>query len=74
MALPKNIQKTLILKPEVTKIFDDLETWLDHCRFSLLPYNEADLYRSHEYKDFIRWNRPQGERKYYNNNRKFNRA
>jgi hypothetical protein len=73
MALPKNIQKTLILKPEVTKIFDDLEAWLDHCRFNLLPYDEKDLYRSQEYKNFQRWNRPQSERKYYSNNRKFNR-
>jgi hypothetical protein len=74
MALPKNIQKTLILKPEVEKIFDDLEAWLDHCRFNLLPYDEKDLYRSQEYKNFQRWNRPQSERKYYNNNRKFNRT
>ena len=74
MALPKNIQKTLILKPEVEKIFDDLESWLDHCRFNLLPYDEKDLYRSQEYKNFQRWNRPQSERKYYNNNRKFNRT
>ena len=74
MALPKNIQKTLILKPEVEKIFDDLEAWLDHCRFNLLPYDEKDLYRSQEYKNFQRWNRLQSERKYYNNNRKFNRT
>ena len=73
MALPKNIQKTLILKPEVAKIFDDLEAWLDHCRFNLLPYDEKDLYRSQEYKNFQRWNRPQSERKYYNNSRKFTR-
>lgn len=74
MALPKNIQKTLIMKPEVEKIFDDLDAWLDHCRFNLLNYDEKDLYRSREYKDFVRWSRPAGERKYYSNNRKTNRT
>lgn len=61
MAIPNYIQKTLRLKPEVTKIFDDLEKWLDHCRFNLLPFNPADLYRSKEYKDFA-W-RSNGDRK-----------
>lgn len=64
MAQPSYIQKTLRMKPEVTKIFEDLENWLDHCRFNLLPFNPADLYKSKEYKDFARpaWN---GERKPY---------
>ena len=42
------------MKPEVEKIFDDLDAWLDHCRFNLLPFNPADLYKSKEYKDFAR--------------------
>ncbi len=50
MAQPAYIQKTLKMKPEVNKIFDDLEAWLDHCRFNLLPFNPADLYKSQEYK------------------------
>jgi hypothetical protein len=54
MAQPAYIQKTLRLKPEVAKIFDDLEVWLDYCRLNLLNYNPADLYRSKEYKDFQR--------------------
>jgi hypothetical protein len=54
MAQPAYIQKTLKLKPEVAKIFDDLDAWLDHCRLNLLNYNPADLYRSKEYKDFQR--------------------
>jgi len=54
MAQPAFIQKTLVMKPEVTKIFDDLDAWLDHCRFNLLPFNPADLYRSQEYKNWIR--------------------
>ena len=64
MAQPAYIQKTLHMKPEVSKIFDDLEAWLDHCRFNLLPFEPSDLYRSQEYKHFARpaWN---GERKPY---------
>ena len=54
MAQPTYIQKTLKMKPEVTRIFDDLDTWLDHCRFNLFPYNEKDLYRSDAYRAFQR--------------------
>jgi hypothetical protein len=54
MSVPAYIQKTLVMKPEVTKIFDDLDKWLDHCRFNLLPFNPADLYKSKEYRDFSR--------------------
>lgn len=52
MALPAYIQKTLVMKPEVTKIFDDLERWHDHCRFELINFDPKDLYRSKDYKDF----------------------
>lgn len=38
------------MKPEVNKIFDDLEAWLDYCRLNLLKYDEKDLYKSQEYK------------------------
>lgn len=31
-------------RPDVVKIFDDLEDYLNFCRFELLPYNQADLY------------------------------
>ena len=44
MAIPNYIQKTLVMKPEVTKIFEDLETYLDFCKQEMLAYNEADLY------------------------------
>ena len=64
MAIPAYIQKTLRLKPEVNKIFDDLEAWLDHCRLNLINYDPKDLYKSQEYRYFARsnWN---GERKPY---------
>lgn len=62
MANPSYIQKTLKMKPEVTKIFEDLEAWHDYCRFNLLPFNPKDLYKSPEYKEFIR-NSTGGDRK-----------
>ena len=31
-------------RPDVVAIFDDLDNYLDFCRFNLLPYNPADLY------------------------------
>jgi hypothetical protein len=49
------------MKPEVSKIFDDLDAWLDHCRFNLLPFNPSDLYRSQEYRNFSRYS--SGERR-----------
>jgi hypothetical protein len=54
MAIPGYIKKTLRLKPEVTKIFDDLDKWLDYCRINLVEFNPADMYRSVEYKAFQR--------------------
>jgi hypothetical protein len=42
------------MKPEVAKIFSDLETWHDHCRLELIDFNPADLYRSKAYKDWQR--------------------
>jgi hypothetical protein len=53
MAQPKWLAKYLTMKPEVTKIFDDLEAWHDHCRFEMINFNPADLYKSKEYRDFV---------------------
>jgi hypothetical protein len=52
MANPSYVQKTLTMKPEVTKIFEDLEALLDFCRFEMLPYNPSDLYN----RDSKVWN------------------
>ena len=54
MAQPKWLDKYLTMKPEVSKIFDDLDKWLDHCRINLLPYNPKDLYRSDAYRAWQR--------------------
>lgn len=54
MAQPKWLAKYLTMKPEVKKLFEDLEAWHDHCRLELIDFNEADLYRSKNYKDWQR--------------------
>ena len=68
---PNYIQKTLVMKPEVSKIFDDLESWLDYCRFNLIEYNPKHLYKSKEYKEWQRSLSAQDrEYKKYNKNPK----
>jgi hypothetical protein len=54
MAQPSYIQKTLRMKPEVSKIFDDLDAWHDYCRFNMIAFMPSDLYRSQEYRNFQR--------------------
>jgi hypothetical protein len=41
-------------RPDVVKVFDDVEAWHDHCRFNLLDFNPADVYRTQAYKDWAR--------------------
>lgn len=55
------------MKPEVTKIFDDLDAWLDHCRFEMINFDPADLYKSKEYKEWDR-RRKGGNGHYHNAN------
>lgn len=62
MAQPAYIQKTLRMKPEVSKIFEDLEEWHDHCRMELANFNPADLYKSREYKEWQREKNKQARR------------
>ena len=40
----KWLTKYLVMKPEVKKIFNDLDNFRDFCRFEMLPFNEASLY------------------------------
>jgi hypothetical protein len=42
------------MKPEVTKIYEDLDEWLDHCRWEMIKFDPKDLYRSKEYKEFVK--------------------
>ena len=50
-------------KPEIVKIFDDLDNLLDFCRFEMLPFNEADLYNrsSHVWRSYENSKRPRRE-------------
>jgi len=58
-------------RPEIVKIFDDLEAYLDFCRLEMFPFNEADLYNreSWAWRNFEKSKRPKkawtGERKPY---------
>ena len=53
MANPKWLGKYLTIKPEVRQIFNDLDAWLNYCRFNMIKYDEADLYKSPAYKEWM---------------------
>ena len=71
-------------RPDVVKVWDDLDAYLDFCRFELRDFNPADLYRkdSANYQAYLASKRPRrpyqgknprynnGERNYENNNRR----
>lgn len=63
-----NFNNTSRMKPEVLRIFDDLERWHDHCRFNLLKFDPADLYRSREWREFA-GKGPNDRRNYRRNNK-----
>ena len=50
----KWLEKYLTMKPEVTKIFDDLEQYRDYCKFNFVKFDEKDLYKSDAYRKFDR--------------------
>ena len=58
-------------RPDIVKIFDDLEAFKDFCRIEMHPFNEADLYNrdSWVWRNFDKSRRPKkawtGERKPY---------
>jgi hypothetical protein len=64
-------------RPDIVRIFDDLEKFYDFCRFELCNFNEANLYNreSQIWNNYYHSTRP---RKTYNNDRKphgeYNRA
>jgi hypothetical protein len=63
--IPAYIQKTLRMKPEVEKIFTDLETYLDYCRINLVKFDPADLYKSRDWRESQRSSGVPYERKPY---------
>jgi hypothetical protein len=62
-------------RPDVVKIFNDLEAFLNYCRFEGTPFDEANLYnREHwTWRHFEKSRRPKkewnGERKPYQGNK-----
>jgi len=58
-------------RPDIVKIFNDLESFKDFCRFNALRWNEANLYKkdSKEWQAYER-RRSQGKR---NLKRKFHK-
>lgn len=40
------------MKPEVIRIFEELEAYKWHCRFNLRKFDEADLFKSVEWQRF----------------------
>lgn len=62
-------------RPDVVRVFDDLDAYLDYCRIELCDFNPADMYRkdSKNYQNFLYSKRPKrpwvdrnnGERKPY---------
>lgn len=55
MAQPKWMEKYLRMKPEVDRIFKDLEGYKDYCRMNMLKYDEKDLYRSEQYRKYEKY-------------------
>ena len=58
-------------RPDIVKIFDDLEKFKDFCRFELCDFNEANLYNrdSQIWNNYYHSTRPRRPRGDYNNNR-----
>ncbi len=52
MANPNWVNKYLRMTPEVRQIFNDLDAWCNYCRFRMIKFDPADLYRSPEYKEW----------------------
>ena len=52
MANQNSFNRNYSMKSEVRQIFNDLDAWLNYCRFRMIKYDPADLYRSPEYKEW----------------------
>ena len=62
MAKAKWLDKYLVMKPEVSKIFEDLEQYREYCARYMLKFDEKDLYKGEIYRKFDKqrnWQRRQ---------------
>jgi hypothetical protein len=60
-------------RPDVVRVFDDLEAYLNYCRIELCDFNPADLYRkdSANYQAYLNSKRPR--RPYQGNKPRFDK-
>jgi hypothetical protein len=60
MAQPAWLAKYLTMKPDVVRVFDDLDRYLDFCRFELRDFNPAHLYdkTNDNYRAYLDSQRP----------------
>jgi len=47
-----NKKQRIGMKPEVKKIFNELDEYRDYCRMYLLKFDEADLFKSEQWRRF----------------------
>ena len=74
MAQPAWLNKYLTMKPDTERVFDDLDSYLDFCRFELRDFNPAHLYdkSNQNYRAFLDSQRPRkdwGNRSNFRNKR-----
>ena len=50
--MAKKHKKGKGMKPEVKKIFEELEDYHDYCRMNLYKYDESDLFKSKSWQKF----------------------
>ena len=50
--MARKIKKGQGMKPEVAKIFDELDEYLDYCRFNLYKFDPSELFRSKSWQKF----------------------
>lgn len=67
------LKKYFTMKPEVNKIFDDLEAYQDFCRFELCEFNPAHLYdkSNFNYRKFLDSQRPRKDFRRDNRSRQY---
>lgn len=51
----KRYAKHCVMKEEVSKIFDDLQGYLDYCRDNMLRYDERDLYKTDQWRKYEKY-------------------
>ena len=65
-------------RPDIVRLFDDLEAYQDYCRFELCEFNPAHFgdRNNPNYSAYLNSKRPrrpyQGNKPRYENNRKYN--